>query len=130
MRIGSSPERRGYNSSMKIAFYADNFYPELSGIADTIITTGKELTKRGHEVVYVGPYYAPHNYALANRQYPATSNDDKIDDMLCLPQHLGDYGLQLETDHSGSVLGKALCYLHGISVWYDMDADSKLIEDC
>ncbi len=66
---------------MKIAFYSDNFYPELSGITDTIVTTGKELKKRGHEIVYVGPYYAPADYAKANRQYPERPEDDQIEGM-------------------------------------------------
>lgn len=66
---------------MRIALYSDNFYPELSGISDTIITTGKTLRARGHEVAYVGPYYAPHDYAIANRQYPDTPEHDTIDGM-------------------------------------------------
>lgn len=66
---------------MRIAFFSDNFYPELSGITDTIITTGKELKARGHEICYVGPYYAPREYLLANRQYPHTPGDDVIDGM-------------------------------------------------
>lgn len=63
---------------MRIAFFSDNFYPELSGIADTIITTGTELARRGHEVVYVGPYYAPRDYAIAKRQFPMKPEDDQI----------------------------------------------------
>ncbi len=42
---------------MRIAYFSDNFYPELSGISDSIITTGEELRKRGHDVVYVAPHY-------------------------------------------------------------------------
>lgn len=66
---------------MRIAFFSDNFYPELSGITDTIITTGKELHARGHEILYVGPYYAPKEYALAKKQYPLKKEDDAIDGM-------------------------------------------------
>ena len=66
---------------MRIAFFSDNFYPELSGIADTIITTGKELHKRGHDIVYVGPYYSPKDYATGKRQYPLKKEDDTIDGM-------------------------------------------------
>lgn len=51
---------------MKIAFYSDNFYPELSGIVDSILLTGKTLQARGHEVMYVGPRYSRKNYAVAN----------------------------------------------------------------
>ena len=66
---------------MRIAFFSDNFYPELSGITDTIITTGKELQKRGHEIMYVGPYYSPKDYAVGKRQYPLKKEDDTIDGM-------------------------------------------------
>ena len=37
---------------VKIAYFSDNFYPEISGISDSIVTTGEELRKRGHEVMY------------------------------------------------------------------------------
>ncbi len=63
---------------MRIAFYSDNFYPELSGITETIVTTGVELHKRGHEVVYVGPRYSRSDYAKANRIYPEHPDDDTI----------------------------------------------------
>lgn len=52
---------------MRIAFFSDNSYPELSGIVDSIHITGKELQKRGHEVVFVGPHYSAKNYATGNR---------------------------------------------------------------
>lgn len=52
---------------MRIAFFSDNFYPELSGITDTIITTGGELMKRGHELCYVAPHYSEDDRALAGR---------------------------------------------------------------
>src|SRR4051812_6596418 len=66
---------------MKIAFYSDNFYPELSGITDTVITTTKELRRLGHEIMYVGPQYSLADYALATRQYPLNPVDDAIDGM-------------------------------------------------
>lgn len=47
---------------MRIAFYSDNFYPEISGISDSIITTGQELVRRGHEVLYVAPFYGKREY--------------------------------------------------------------------
>lgn len=47
---------------MRIAYFSDNFYPEISGISDSIITTGEELRRRGHQVLYVGPRYAPRDY--------------------------------------------------------------------
>ncbi|MEK7193549.1 MAG: hypothetical protein AAB652_02050, partial [Patescibacteria group bacterium] len=52
---------------MKIAVFSDNFYPELSGIADSIITTGEELAKRGHAVHFFAPRYSMANYATVNR---------------------------------------------------------------
>lgn len=64
---------------MRIAFFSDNFYPELSGITDTITTTSKELRARGHEVCYVVPYYAPAEYTTASRQYPLRPEDDTIE---------------------------------------------------
>jgi 1,2-diacylglycerol 3-alpha-glucosyltransferase len=47
---------------MRIAFFSDNFYPEISGISESIITTGSELQKRGHEVLYVAPWYPESAY--------------------------------------------------------------------
>ncbi len=47
---------------MKIAYFSDNFYPEISGISDSIITTGEELIKRGHEVVFVAARYSAKDY--------------------------------------------------------------------
>jgi len=32
---------------MKIAIFSDNFYPEMSGISDSIISLAKELAARG-----------------------------------------------------------------------------------
>lgn len=52
---------------MRIAYFSDNFYPEISGISDSIITTGEELRKRGHEVVYVAPHYGKKEYKPAQR---------------------------------------------------------------
>ena len=66
---------------MRIAYFSDNFYPELSGITDTVITTGKELKNRGHEIAYVGPYYSPRDYSVAQRQHPADKAHDTIDGM-------------------------------------------------
>ncbi|MBI2610144.1 glycosyltransferase [Candidatus Giovannonibacteria bacterium] len=50
---------------MKIAFFADNFYPELSGIADTISLTGAELARRGHEIHFFVPRYSAKDYEIA-----------------------------------------------------------------
>jgi 1,2-diacylglycerol 3-alpha-glucosyltransferase len=48
---------------MRIAIYTDNFFPELSGIADSVITLGRELTKRGHTVAYVAPAFPLKEYS-------------------------------------------------------------------
>lgn len=69
---------------MRIAFFADNFYPELSGIVDSILITGKELMTRGHEVVYVGPHYSPKDYALVGKQCMEENGSEVIDGMKVL----------------------------------------------
>lgn len=48
--------------------FSDNFYPELSGITDTIMTTGRELARRGHFVDYYAPYYSSKNYEMLRRE--------------------------------------------------------------
>ena len=52
---------------MKIAVFSDNFYPELSGITDSIMKIGAELAARGHEILYIGPRYSTKNYKLVGR---------------------------------------------------------------
>lgn len=49
---------------MRILFYSDNFYPEMSGISDSIISTGRGLQALGHEVAFAGPKYSDGNYAF------------------------------------------------------------------
>lgn len=58
---------------MRIAIYSDNFYPELSGISDTIIASGKELAKRGHLINYFVPKYSKKNYDLLKLPYEEAS---------------------------------------------------------
>lgn len=55
---------------MRIAFFADNFYPELSGISDSILITGTELVRRGHRVCYVAPRYSARDYEVVARALP------------------------------------------------------------
>ena len=52
---------------MKIAFFSDNFYPELSGISDSIVTLGRELGRRGHVIKFFAPYYSKKNYQKINK---------------------------------------------------------------
>jgi 1,2-diacylglycerol 3-alpha-glucosyltransferase len=66
---------------MRIAYFSDNFYPELSGITDTILISGKELTKRGHDVLYIGPRYSEADYKLGKRPTPKSDAEDTIDGM-------------------------------------------------
>jgi len=51
---------------MRIAIFSDNFYPELSGIADSIITTAVELGRRGHVIKFFVPRYAARNFRIAD----------------------------------------------------------------
>jgi 1,2-diacylglycerol 3-alpha-glucosyltransferase len=53
---------------MRIAYFSDNFFPEISGISDSIITTGEMLRKKGHEVVYIAPWYHEDAHGLAKKK--------------------------------------------------------------
>jgi len=50
---------------MKIAIFSDNFYPELSGISDSIITLAKELVKSGNKINFYAPRYSAKDYKKA-----------------------------------------------------------------
>lgn len=47
---------------MRIAVFSDFFYPELSGVTDSITLLGKTLALRGHSVVFAVPHYSKHDY--------------------------------------------------------------------
>jgi 1,2-diacylglycerol 3-alpha-glucosyltransferase len=49
---------------MRIAIFSDNFYPELSGISDSILQTGRNMAKRGHQIDFYAPGYSKKNYKL------------------------------------------------------------------
>lgn len=51
---------------MRIAIYSDNFYPELSGISDSLITLGRELAGRGHFIHFFVPRYSSKDHTLSN----------------------------------------------------------------
>ncbi|MBU6141548.1 glycosyltransferase [Patescibacteria group bacterium] len=51
---------------MKIAIFSDNFFPELSGIADSIIALAKALSARGHEIHFFVPQYSVVDYRKGN----------------------------------------------------------------
>jgi len=54
---------------MRIAIFSDNFYPELSGISDSVISLARTLAARGHFIRFYAPYYAEKNYAAANAPF-------------------------------------------------------------
>lgn len=54
---------------MKIAIYSDNFYPEISGISDSIILLAKELIKKGHQINFYVPRYSKKNFEMVNQAY-------------------------------------------------------------
>jgi 1,2-diacylglycerol 3-alpha-glucosyltransferase len=60
---------------MKIALFTDNFYPEISGISDSILLAGKALARRGHTVDFYAPIYSKKNYSLTG----ATTQDPKLE---------------------------------------------------
>ena len=53
---------------MKIAVFSDNFYPELGGVADTVLIMGVELAKRGHQIEYFVPAYNKKDYIISGVQ--------------------------------------------------------------
>lgn len=50
---------------MRIALFSDNFYPELSGISDSIIVLANELSRKGHKIRFYVPKYSKSNYQKA-----------------------------------------------------------------
>ncbi|MDE2018735.1 MAG: glycosyltransferase [Patescibacteria group bacterium] len=54
---------------MRIALFSDNFYPELSGISDSLISLAEELAARGHQIHFYVPKYAPEDYSKARQPY-------------------------------------------------------------
>jgi len=55
---------------MKIAIFSDNFYPEISGISDSIVLIAKELAKKGHQINFYVPRYG-HKDFLISKLEPA-----------------------------------------------------------
>lgn len=54
---------------MRIAIFSDNFYPELSGISDSVRTLANILSRRGHFIRFYVPYYSEKNYAAINAPF-------------------------------------------------------------
>ncbi len=51
---------------MRLALFSDNFYPELSGITDSLLVLGRELAEAGHTVAFFVPYYSEKNFLRSN----------------------------------------------------------------
>ncbi len=49
---------------MRIAMFSDNFYPEMSGISDSIIESARELASLGHFVDIYAAKYSPKEFAI------------------------------------------------------------------
>jgi glycosyltransferase involved in cell wall biosynthesis len=54
---------------MRIAIYSDNFYPELSGISDSLIALARELSARGHFIHFFVPRYSKKDHALSGLEH-------------------------------------------------------------
>lgn len=52
---------------MRIAMFSDNFYPELSGISDSIIQLAVELARLNHAICFFAPKYSRKNYEIVKR---------------------------------------------------------------
>ncbi len=63
---------------MKIAIFSDNFYPEISGISDSIIEVSKNLAKRGHYINVYVPYYSKKDYEFVNLPFRELEIDKKV----------------------------------------------------
>ncbi|MDD4272053.1 MAG: glycosyltransferase [Patescibacteria group bacterium] len=63
---------------MKIAIFSDNFYPELSGIADSIIKLATELSKLGHEICFFAPRYGAKDFRAVKLPERELDLGDKI----------------------------------------------------
>ena len=63
---------------MRIAIFSDNFYPELSGISDSIILLAKELASLGHEICFFVPKYSEKNYQAVNLSFQELKFDGRV----------------------------------------------------
>lgn len=51
---------------MRIAMFSDNFYPELSGISDSLIESSRELSSLGYDIDFYVPRYSAKDFAVVN----------------------------------------------------------------
>lgn len=66
---------------MRVAIFSDNFYPELSGVADSVVWLAQGLDSLGHEVAIFAPEYSSANYSfvgLKDRREPDLGANVKI----------------------------------------------------
>lgn len=54
---------------MRIAIFSDNFYPELTGISDSLISLSRELGRRGHQVHFYVPRYSAKDHAISKAEH-------------------------------------------------------------
>lgn len=54
---------------MKIAVFSDNFYPELSGISDSLVESARELCGLGDEITFYVPRYGEQDFAVSHLPY-------------------------------------------------------------
>ena len=54
---------------MRIAIFSDNFYPELSGITDSLMALAEELAKAGHQVFFFAPAYSRRDFAKSGFEF-------------------------------------------------------------
>jgi len=47
------------NKKLSIAYFFDNFFPQINGVVTSSINTANEMVKRGHSVIAVAPYTRP-----------------------------------------------------------------------
>ncbi len=50
---------------MRIALFSDNFYPEIGGIQDSVLTLGRALAARGHSIAFCVPSFSERDCRLA-----------------------------------------------------------------
>lgn len=64
---------------MKIAIYSDNFYPEMSGLSDSIISTAKGLSQKGHRIIFYVPRYSKKNFRISKLKPEELNLGNNID---------------------------------------------------
>ncbi len=64
---------------MKIAIFSDNFYPEMSGISDSIISLAKELAARGHKIVFYVPRYSRRDFLVSKLPFRELNLGENIE---------------------------------------------------